>query len=123
MTFPPSAGLLVQRICSFVFPGRVIHQRKMSECYLAISFIFEVIKSPPAFATAGAGRVIAREHEERHAPRISREGVVFREPPDKAGTRVQRASASLNGNHSAGRRVNYLTDYRRLKAMGGAGPF
>jgi hypothetical protein len=38
-----------------------------------------------AFAPAGAGRVIAREHRAQHAPRIPREGVVFREPPDEAG--------------------------------------
>jgi hypothetical protein len=42
-------------------------------------------RSPPAFpAPAGAGRVIAREHRARHVPRIPREGVVFREPPDMA---------------------------------------
>lgn len=36
---------------------------------------------------AGAGTVDLREHE--HAPpRISREGVIFREPPDIAGARV-----------------------------------
>ena len=37
------------------------------------------------------GRVIAREHRAQHAPRIPREGVVFREPPDKAGGPVFRA--------------------------------
>lgn len=36
---------------------------------------------------AGAGTVDLREHE--HAPpRIPREGVIFREPPDIAGARV-----------------------------------
>lgn len=41
---------------------------------------------------AAAGRVIAREHRAQHAPRIPREGIVFREPPDKGGRpRVSRA--------------------------------
>jgi hypothetical protein len=40
---------------------------------------------PVSTRPAGAGRVIAREHRARHAPRIPREGVVFREPPDMAG--------------------------------------
>jgi hypothetical protein len=53
---------------------------------------------------AGAGRVIAREHRARHAPRIPREGVVFREPPDMAGGPVFSAlSASRSRNHSARR--------------------
>ena len=38
-----------------------------------------------AFAPAGAGRMIAREHRAQHASRIPREGVLFREPPDEAG--------------------------------------
>ena len=38
-----------------------------------------------ASTPAGAGRVIAREHGAQHAPRIPREGVLFREPPDMAG--------------------------------------
>jgi len=57
-----------------------------------------------AVAPAGAGRVIAREHRAQHAPRIPREGVVFREPPDVAGGPVLNAqSASLSRNHSADR--------------------
>jgi C4-dicarboxylate-specific signal transduction histidine kinase len=35
--------------------------------------------------SAGAGRVIAREHRAQHAPRIPRGGILFREPPDMAG--------------------------------------
>ena len=55
-----------------------------------------------AVAPAGAGRVIAREHRAPHAPRIPREGVVFREPPDEAGGPVFSAhGASLCRNHSA----------------------
>src|SRR5205807_1921536 len=43
-------------------------------------------RTSPAFAARpGAGRVIAREHRAQHAPRIPREGVLFREPPDMAG--------------------------------------
>jgi hypothetical protein len=59
--------------------------------------------NPRADGPAGAGRVIAREHGAQHASRISREGIVFREPPDMAGGPVFSAQgASLSRNHSAG---------------------
>jgi hypothetical protein len=47
--------------------------------------------------------VIAREHRAQRAPRIPREGVVFREPPDMAGGPVLRAQKArrLGRNHSA----------------------
>lgn len=58
-----------------------------------------------AFAPAGAGRVIAREHRAQHAPRISREGIVFREPPDEGGRPCVGAHRRVaSRNHSAGNR-------------------
>ena len=47
--------------------------------------------------------MIAREHRAQHAPRIPREGVVFREPPDMAGGPVFIAQKRIaDRNHSAG---------------------
>ena len=52
--------------------------------------------SPVIAVPAGAGRVIAREHRAQHAPRISREGILFREPPDMAGGPVFSAQRRAN---------------------------
>ena len=65
--------------------------------------------SSPCFnRPAGAGRVIAREHRAQHAPRIPREGVVFREPPDMAGGPVFSAQRRVARPQSLGwRRSDY----------------
>jgi hypothetical protein len=67
---------------------------------------FKAMLNPRAYGPAGAGRVIAREHGCKHASLISREGVIFREPPDSAGARVQRARRAASRNHSARRRFS-----------------
>jgi hypothetical protein len=60
------------------------------------------ISIPRVHRPAGAGRVIAREHRAQHAPRISREGVVFREPPDMAGGPVFSAQRRVAQPQSLG---------------------
>src|SRR5437764_732610 len=65
---------------------------------------------------AGAGRVIAREHRAQHAPRIPREGVVFREPPDEAGGPVFNAHKRIARPQSLGwRHGGYPTKIRNLR--------
>ena len=61
-----------------------------------------IARSPAFTVPAGAGRVIAREHRAQHAPRISREGVVFREPPDMAGGPVFSAQRRVAQPQSLG---------------------
>lgn len=97
-----------------VFPARLLRlrqptQRNRRHKCLADKQLKSASHSP-VFAPAGAGRVIAREHGAQHAPRIPREGVVFREPPDMAGRPVISAQRRVTSrNHSAGNEGNYLT--------------
>jgi hypothetical protein len=67
--------------------------------------------SPVIAVPAGAGRLIAREHRAQHAPRISREGILFREPPDMAGGPV--FSAQRRANLDADRSRHTLRQYRK----------
>jgi hypothetical protein len=62
--------------------------------------------------------VIAREHRAQHAPRISREGVVFREPPDMAGGPVFSAQRRIAQPQSLGwRRDEYPSNGTAGKAL------
>lgn len=65
--------------------------------------------------------MITREHEAQHAPRIPREGVVFREPPDMAGGPVFSAQRrSPPGNHSglAGISMSRQREEREMEMSG-----
>lgn len=77
-------------------------------------------RSPALFRPAGAGRVIAREHRAQHASRISREGLVFREPPDMAGGPVFSAQRRTAQPQSLGwQQADYLSENDRAEALSG----
>ena len=82
--------------------------------------IFTLASHIPRQRPAGAGRVIAREHRAQHAPRISREGIIFREPPDMAGGPVfARKGAPSSRNHSARRQNTLSRNGQALPALDG----